>query len=80
MSKHEALMQIEDLLVNIEQMGDELKTLFRENFPEAYEQLKAYDAFNLTGSWNRYDTTIDSVFQALGEGEYDMEELEEEEA
>ena len=76
MSKQEALMQIEDLLVNIEQMGNELKQLFRENFPEAYEQLSAYDAFNLTGSWNRYDTTIDSVFQALGEGEYDMEEEE----
>ena len=73
MSKHEALMQIEDLLVAIEQMGDELKTLFRENFPSEYEQLKAYDAFNLTGSWNRYDTTIDSVFQALGEEDFEEE-------
>ena len=77
MSKQEALNQIEDLLVNIEQMGDELKQLFRENFPEAHQALQAYDAFNLTGSWNRYDTTIDSMFQALGDGEYDMEEDEE---
>ena len=73
MSKHEALMQIEDLLVAIEQQGEELKQLFRENFPSEYEQLKAYDAFNLTGSWNRYDTTIDSVFQALGEEDFEEE-------
>lgn len=71
MSKHEAMMQIEDLLVSIEQQADELRTLFRENFPSAYEQLSAYDAFNLTGSWNKYDTTIDSVFEELGEGEYE---------
>lgn len=74
MSKQEALNQIEDLLVNIEQMGDELKTLFRENFPSEYQMLQAYDAFNLTGSWNRYDTTIDSVFQALGEEDFEEEE------
>ena len=74
MSKHEALMQIEDLLVNIEQQAEELKTLFRENFPSQYEQLSAYDAFNLTGSWNRYDTTIDSVFQALGEEDFEEED------
>ena len=71
MSKHEALMQIEDLLVSIEQQADELKTLFRENFPSHYEQLSAYDAFNLTGSWNRYDVTIDRAFQSLADEDFE---------
>jgi len=72
MSKHEALMQIEDLLVSIEQQAEELKTLFRENFPSLYEQGQAYDAFNLTGSQNKYDTTVDTLFEAAGE--YEEEE------
>ena len=72
MSKQDALMQIEDLLVNIEQQAEELRTLFRENFPGLYEQGQAYDVFNLTGSWNKYDTTVDTLFEAAGE--YDEDE------
>lgn len=71
MSKQDALMQIEDLLVNIEQMGEELKTLFRENFPSEYYSLNAYDAFNLTGSSNPYDVTVDRVFEKLADGDFE---------
>lgn len=68
MTKNEALMQIEDLLVSIEQEAEELKTLFREHFPELYQSGEAYDAFNLTGSLNRYDVTVDQLYtQAAGE-------------
>lgn len=67
MSKQEALNEIEDLLVGIEQAAEELKTLFRENFLDLYRQGEAYDVWNLTGSWNRYDTTIDKLFEAAGE-------------
>jgi hypothetical protein len=74
MSKQEALSKIEDLLVSIEQQGEELKELFRENFPDLYEQGKAYDVFNLTGSWNRYDTTVDTLFEAAGEYEEEYAE------
>ena len=74
MSKQEALSKIEDLLVEIEQAGEELKDLFRENFPSEYETLQAYDAFNLTGSWNRYDVTIDRTFQSLAEEDFEEED------
>lgn len=68
MTKNEALMQIEDLLVSIEQEAEELKALFREHFPELYQSGEAYDAFNLTGSWNKYDVTVDQLYtEAAGE-------------
>ena len=68
MTKNEALMEIEDLLANIEEAAEELKTLFRDHFPDLYQSGEAYDAFNLTGSCNRYDTTVDLLYtQAAGE-------------
>jgi len=69
MNALDAIDRIEDLLVNIEEQAEELKQLFREHFPEHYERGEAYDVFNLTGSWNKLDITVDTLFRDIKEEE-----------
>jgi len=65
--KMDAIDRIEDLLANIEEQAEELAELFRNHFPEHYKRGEAYNVFNLTGSWNKYDITVDTLFRDIKE-------------
>lgn len=64
-NKVEAIEQIQELVEQINCMGHELKTLFRDTFPSDYNRLDAYGAFDLTSSRNPYDNTIESALENI---------------
>ena len=67
LAEGDAMVEIQDLVDKIEELGDELKAQFREHFPSAYKRLDAYGAFELTHSRNPYDITIQSEMESLEE-------------
>ena len=73
--KVEAIEQIQELVEQINCLGHELKTLFRDAFPSEHTRLDAYAAFDLTSSRNPYDTTIESALEHIqAEGFEDEDE------
>ena len=74
MSKYEAQDRLAEILQEVRDLGNEARSLFREYFPELAEQGDAYGAFTLGSSWNRYDTTLETLLEATEE--YEEEELE----
>jgi len=76
-SKSNALAEIEQLMEEIQHRADRLAEIYREEFPDSYQQGEAYGCFNLVGSWNRYDTTLESLLRsAATEAEEEFEEFE----
>jgi hypothetical protein len=71
-NKQEILDQIEGLMFDIENAASELQNLYRENFPEAYNHGMAYEAFALTQSSNRYNTTLETLFESAKNEEEEM--------
>ena len=61
MSKYEAQNRLHEILEEINELGNEARSIFRENFPDLAEVGDAYGAFTLGRSWNRYDTTLESL-------------------
>jgi len=73
--QQDAVGRLHEILVEIDELGNEAAGIMREHFPELYRTGDAYGAFTLGSSWNRYDTTLESL---VGEAEnYNEEELEE---
>ena len=73
--QQDAVSRLHEILVEIDELGNEAAGIMREHFPELYRTGDAYGAFTLGSSWNRYDTTLESL---VGEAEnYNEEELEE---
>lgn len=62
MNRNEALVEIEQLLATVEEAAEGLKVLFQENFQELYEKGEAYEVFNLIGSHNKYETTLEQLY------------------
>ena len=76
-NKQGILEQIEGLMFDIENAASELQSLYRENFPSTYQTGMAYEAFALTQSSNRYNTTLETLFEsAKEEAEEEFEEFE----
>lgn len=67
MSKYEAQNRLHEILEEINELGNEARAIFRENFPDLAEQGDAYGAFTLGKSWNRYDTTLETLVDAAFE-------------
>lgn len=74
-SKQNALIEIEQLMEEIQHRADRLAEIYREEFPDTYRTGEAYGCFNLVGSWNRYDTTLETLWQNANEEA--VEEFEE---
>jgi len=73
--QQDAVSRLHEILVEIDELGNEAAGIMREHFPELYRTGDAYGAFTLGSSWNRYDTTLESL---VGEAEnHNEEELEE---
>ena len=68
-NKQDILDQIEGLMFDIENAASELQNLYREHFPEAYNHGMAYEVFALTQSSNRYNTTLETLFESAKDEE-----------
>jgi len=71
----EALMRLQDILSELDDLGNEAAGIMRDHFPSAYQTGDAYGVFSFGSSGNRYDTTLASLVVDI---ENDYEELEEE--
>ena len=70
--QQDAVGRLHEILVELDELGNEAAGLMREHFPELYSSGDAYGAFTLGSSSNRYDTTLESL---VGEAEnYEDEE------
>lgn len=72
MNKFEALERLEEIQEELRQRGQEARCLFREHFPDLGEKGDAYGAFTFGASWNRYDTTLETLIESADK--YEMEE------
>lgn len=61
MSKHEAQNRLHEILEELQELGSEARAIFREHFPEQADTGDAYGVFTLGTSYNKYDTTLESL-------------------
>jgi hypothetical protein len=73
MNKYEAQDRLLEIQEELRSLGQEARCLFREHFPDLGEKGDAYGAFTFGSSWNRYDTTLETLIEQT-------ESYEEEEA
>ena len=77
MNKYEALVRLEEIMRELDDLGGEARTIFATAFPELLSEADAYGVFALGSSGNRYDTTLASMISSA-ERETNDECLEEE--
>ena len=75
-NKYEALVRLEEILNELDDLGREAAGIMRTEFPSLYASGDAYGAFTFGRSWNRYDTTLAKLVESAEE--YCNEEEEEE--
>lgn len=63
----EAREELESILDQLEQLGEQAKALTKQFYPDEYESLKAYGAFDFGSSSNPYDTTFAGFVERLGD-------------
>lgn len=67
--KQEVFEEMCQLKAMIEEHADELRSMMRSEFPDQFEQGKAYGVFDCTGSSNPYDVTIETLLESIAEDE-----------
>jgi hypothetical protein len=77
-NKYEALVRLEEILNELDDLGREAADLMRSEFPSLYRSGDAYGAFTFGRSWNRFDTTLAKLVESAEEY-CDEEDYEEEE-
>ena len=71
--QREAIMDLQSILDDLSQKGDEAREIVREKFPRMLSKGDAYGAFEFGTSGNRYDTTLESIIEEIEEY-YDEED------
>ena len=71
--QQDAIYDLQSILEDLAQKGDEAREIFREHFPRMLSKGDAYGAFEFGTSANRYDTTLESLIEEIQEY-YDEEE------
>ena len=61
MSKYEAVDRLVEIQQELQDLGREARSLFQEHFPDLVDKGDAYGAFTFGSSWNRYDTTLETL-------------------
>tara|TARA_B110000977_G_C10594434_1_gene305661 strand:+ start:54 stop:302 length:249 start_codon:yes stop_codon:yes gene_type:complete len=79
-AKQEALYRLEQILCELDDLGNEAAGIMREHFRSRYESGDAYGAFTFGSSSNRYDTTLSSMLQGIQNNTDEYEDEEEEAA
>jgi len=72
-SNVEAIEELENILDDLERLGEQAKQLVRSISPDAERQLSAYGAFDFGGSSNQYDVTLAGFIDDAQSGSYDDE-------
>ena len=67
MTKQEAFNEMCIIKDMMEEHASELRSIMREVFPDQYQQGAAYEVFNVTGSSNPYDVSIESLLESIAE-------------
>ena len=67
MTKQEAFNEMCIIKEMMEEQAGELRSIMREAFPDQFEQGAAYEVFDVTGSSNSYDVSIESLLEAIAE-------------
>src|SRR6056300_313241 len=65
--KMEALMELQNILDELQTLGDQARDIIAQNFPSFLNKGEAYGAFDLGSSSNRYDTTLASIVDEIEE-------------
>ena len=71
--QREAIIDLQNILDELSQKGDEAREIVRQSFPRMLSKGDAYGAFEFGTSANRYDTTLESIIEEIEEY-YDEEE------
>jgi hypothetical protein len=77
-AKQEALYRLQEILGELDDLGNEARGIMRDYFPSAFQSGDAYGAFSFGSSWNRYDTTLASLVESIENNDEDEYEEEEE--
>lgn len=78
--QREALMDLQNILDQAAQLGDEARGIIQSTFPEELRGAEAYDVFNFGSSSNSYDNTLESLISDIerrfseDEGDDDLDE------
>jgi len=67
MSKQEAFEEMCIIKNMMEEHASELRSIMRKLFPDQFYLGSAYDVFDITGSSNPYDVTIESLLESISE-------------
>lgn len=60
-----ALMDLQNILDQAAQLGDEARSIIQDTFPEELRGAEAYDVFNFGSSSNSYDNTLESLISDI---------------
>ena len=77
-AKQEALYRLQEILCELDDLGNEAAGIMRSFFPSAYQTGDAYGAFIFGSSNNRYDTTLSSLIDGIENNDGDEYEEEDE--
>jgi hypothetical protein len=63
--QQEALIDLQNILDQAAQLGDEARSIIQGTFPEELRGAEAYDVFNFGSSSNSYDSTLESLISDI---------------
>ena len=75
--QRDAIMDLQSILDDLSQKGDEAREIVRLTFPRMLSKGDAYGAFEFGTSGNRYDTTLESIIEEIEEYYDEEEDLDE---
>ena len=67
MTKQTAKNRLEDILAQLEELGEEARMLVAVHFPQELAHAEAYGVFTFGRSSNRYDSTLATLIESLDE-------------
>ena len=73
MSPGEAVVELNYLMDELQNISGEVKQIMQQTFPDEYRRGDAYGAFDFGTSGNRYDTTFEGILDDLASMGDDME-------
>jgi hypothetical protein len=73
MSPGEAVVELNFLMDELQNISGEVKQIMRQTFPDEYRRGDAYGAFDFGTSGNRFDTTFEGILDDLASMGDEME-------
>jgi hypothetical protein len=64
MTHAEVIERLESIQEELDSLSEEAQRLFLNHFPALEQEGSQYDAFSFGRSWNRYDTTFETLLNS----------------